>query len=253
VQEREVVPDLLRLALDVLLGGDSVRDEAIGPQFGDALLGLDVRVHLRLRVRGLIGLVVPEAAVADQIDQHVVAELLAEGERQPRRAHARRHVVRVDVDDRHVEALGQVRGPARRARVVGVGGEADLVVRDQVDAPTDLVAVERLKVERLRDNALGREGGVAVDHDRHRRVGVLVRMRALARGLRRPRGALDDRVDVLEVARVGLQVDADRPPVRQLVGALSAVVVLDVAGAPLGNGRHGLERRGASNSAKIVS
>ena len=57
--------------------------------------------------------------------------------------HARR-VVGVDVDDRDVEALGEVRGPVGRAAVVRVGREADLVVRDQVDRAADAVAVERL-------------------------------------------------------------------------------------------------------------
>ena len=245
VQQRQVVPHLLRLALDLLLGDHAFGDQPVRPQLGDALLGLDLRVHLRLRVGGLVGLVVAEAAVADQVDQDVVAELLAEGEREPHGAHAGGHVVGVDVDDRHVEALRQVRGPARRAGVVGVGREADLVVRDDVHRAADLVAVERLQVERLRDDALGRERRVAVDHDRHRRVRVLVGVRALARGLRRARGALDDRRDVLQVARVGLEVDADRAAVGQLVGALRAVVVLDVAGAALRDRRHRLERRGA--------
>jgi hypothetical protein len=121
------------------------------------------------------------------------AELLAERERQAHRADARRHIVGVDVDDRHVEALRQVRRPARRARVVGIRREADLVVHDQVHRPADLVAVERLQVERLRDDPLRGERRVAVDRDRHRRVGVLVRVRPLARGLRRARRALDHR------------------------------------------------------------
>ena len=55
----------------------------------------------------------------------------------------------------------------------------------------------------------------------------------------------DDRVHVLEVRRVALEVDEDRVPVGQLVGALRAVVVLDVAGAALRQRRDGLERRGA--------
>ena len=70
-------------------------------------------------------------------------------------------------------------------------------------------------------------------------------MRALARRLDRARGALDDRRDVLEVARVGLQPDDDRAVVGQLVGALGAVVVLDVAGAALRDRGHGLDRGGA--------
>ena len=51
--------------------------------------------------------------------------------------------------------------------------------------------------------------------------------------------------DVLEVARVGLQPDDDRAAVVEPVGALGAVVVLDVAGAALRDRRHGLDRRRA--------
>src|ERR1700759_1599482 len=65
VQQREFVPDLLRLAVDLLLGDDAFGDEAVGPQFGDALLALDLRVHLRLRVGRLGRLLVGAAAVAE--------------------------------------------------------------------------------------------------------------------------------------------------------------------------------------------
>ena len=70
-------------------------------------------------------------------------------------------------------------------------------------------------------------------------------VRALARRLRRARRADHDRVDELEVRRVRLEVDEDRLAAAQLVGALRAVVVLDVAGAALRDRRDGLERRGA--------
>ena len=81
-----------------------------------------------------------------------------------------------------------------------------------------------------------------MDHDRHRRVGVLMGVRSLARGLRGARGALDDRRDILEVAWVGLQVHLDALAVRELVGALGAVVVLHVSRAALRDRRHRLER-----------
>ncbi len=208
-------------------------------------MDLDLCVHLGLGVGGLVGLVVAEAAVADQVDQDVVAELLAEREGEADGADAGGDVVGVDVDDRDVEALREVRGPARGAGVVGVGGEADLVVGDEVDGAADLVAVERLQVERLGDDPLGGERGVAVDRDRDGGVGVLVGVGPLAGGLGGAGGALDDGGDVLEVGGVGLEVDVDRVPVGELVGAVGAVVVLDVAGAPLGDRGDGLERRGA--------
>ena len=108
VEVGEVVPHLLGLALHLLARDHAFGDQAVGPQLGDALLVLDLGVHLRLRVGGLVGLVVPEAPVADQVDQDVVAELLAEGEGQAHGTHAGGHVVGVDVDDRHVEALREV-------------------------------------------------------------------------------------------------------------------------------------------------
>ena len=248
MQAGELVPALLLPGVDLVLGDHAVLDQRLRVEVRDALVALDLRVHLRLRVRRLVGLVVAEAPVADQVDQHVVAELGAEGHRQPDRGDAGLDVVGVDVDDRDVEALGEVRCPGRRARVLEVGREADLVVLHEVQRAADLVAVEALEVQRLRDHALPGEGRVAVQHDRHRGVLVALGARPAAVGLRGARGAHHDRVDELQMARVGLQVDEDLAALAQLVGARVAVVVLDVAGAALrdlGDGLDDLERRGA--------
>ena len=70
-----------------------------------------------------------------------------------------------------------------------------------------------------------------------------MRVRALARGLRGACGADDDRVHVLEVRRVALQVHEDRAAVGQHVGPLRAVVVLHVAGAALRDRRDRVEGR----------
>ena len=68
----------------------------------------DHRVHERLRVRRLVALVVAVTAVADQVDDHVLAEFSRYNMRQPAAVEARLRVVRVDVEDRNVEALGLV-------------------------------------------------------------------------------------------------------------------------------------------------
>ena len=68
----------------------------------------------------------------------------------------------------HVEALRHVAGVGGRAALLRVGGEAHLVVGDDVDRAAGRVAVERLQVERLGDHALAGEGGVAVEQQRHR-------------------------------------------------------------------------------------
>ena len=203
---------------------------------------LDQLVHLRLRVGGLVGLVVAEAAVADQVDERVAAEGLAEVGGEPHGRDAGLDVIRVHVDDRHVEALGRVGGVARRAALLRIGREAELVVGDHVDRAAGGVAGQRLQVERLGDDALPGEGGVAVDQHRHDRGGIVGEVARLAARLVGACAALDHGVDVLEVARVGGERHGHAAPRARRVGAAGAVVVLDVAGAALGRGGVDRER-----------
>ncbi len=100
---------LLRLLGRHLAGGDS-RSAKLLPHRG---LLVDRVRHERLRVRGLVLLVVAEAAVADEVDDDVVPEALAEGHREPRGRDGGLGIVGVHVDDRRVEALREV------ARVAG--------------------------------------------------------------------------------------------------------------------------------------
>ena len=223
-------------------------DQLLGVDLGDRRVLLDLRRHLRLRVGGLVGLVVAVAAVADQVDDDVAAPLLAVGHRQPHRGDAGLDVVGVDVDDRAVEALRHVAGVRGRAVLLRVGGEADLVVGDQVDRAAGRVAGERLQVERLGDHALAGEGGVAVQQHRHRDVRVVVELRARVLGLGGAGAAGDHRVDELEVARVRVEAHLHLVVVAGREQALGAVVVLDVAGARVrhrGDRLHPVERLGA--------
>src|SRR5207249_11242813 len=75
------------------------------------------------------------------------------------------------------------------ARVVGgasflrIGGEAELVVPDQMDGAAGGVALEARQVERLRHNALRGERCVAVDQQGERHRPVVNRVLAAAIGL----------------------------------------------------------------------
>ena len=160
-------------------GGDALGDQLLGVELGDRLVRLDLRRHQRLRVGGLVGLVVAEAAVADHVDDDVAVPALAVGHRQADRRHAGLDVVGIDVDDRHVETLRQVGGVGGRAGVLGVGGEAHLVVLDDVDGAAGAVAPQALQVERFGDDSLGGEGGVAVQQDGDRALRVLAQLRAV--------------------------------------------------------------------------
>ena len=196
------------------LGGIAARPGIVGAQQAllDQLGGEDLAhrrvfvnrlVHLRLGVGGLVRLVVAEAPVADQVDDDVAAELLAEGGGEPDRADAGGDVVGIDMDDRQVEALGNVRGVASGAALLGVGGETQLVVRDHVQGAAGGVALELGQVEDLGHHALRRKRGVAMNQDRDGAGPIEVRLRSFSPRLLGAAPALDDRIDRFQVAGVG--------------------------------------------------
>ena len=177
---------------------------------------------------GLSRLVVTAAAVADEVDHDVLVERLAELEGQPRDADHGLRVVAVHVEDRRLDHAGHVGGVHRRARGLRGGGEADLVVDDDVDGAAGAVAAQLRHVERLGDHALAGEGRVAVQGDRQDGE---VRAALVDDVLLGADDALDDRVDRLQVGGVGGQRDLDLLAVQAGEGALGAQVVLHVAGA----------------------
>ena len=210
-------------------------DQRLGEELAHGAPVVDLGVHQRLRVAGVVALVVPVAPVADEVDDHVLVEPLAVGVGEPRHPHARLGVVAVDVEDRGLDDLGDVGGVEARPGGLGRGGEPDLVVDHDVDRAAHPVALDVAHVERLGHDALPGEGGVAVHEDRqHReRLGVVDLV------LLGPDHALDHRVDRLEVAGVGGQLDVDLVAGPALELADLAEVVLHVARALDGRGVEG--------------
>ena len=135
--------------------------------FADVLALLDRLVQQRLRELRLVGFVVAAAAVAVHVDHDVALELAAEIHRQ---AHDLGHgfgIFAVDVEDRDLQHLGHVGGVGAAAAFAGAGGEADLVVDDDVQRAADGVASQLAEVERFLHDAFAGERGVAVDQQRH--------------------------------------------------------------------------------------
>ena len=166
------------------------------------------------------------AAVADQVDDDVVGEGGAVVDRHRRHLGHRLEVLAVDVEDGDRQPPRDVGGEARGVQVPGLGGEADQVVDDDVDRAADVEAGEVGQVERLGERPLAGEGGVAVEEDRHH----LPPRVAAAPRLLGAHPADGDRIDRLEVAGVGDQVDRQLAAVAGAEGAGRAHVVLDVAG-----------------------
>src|SRR5262245_20537847 len=96
----------------------------------------------------LVALVVPPAPVADEVNEEVAMEALPVQARQAHSGGAGGGIVRVDVQDGNLEAFGEVASVERRARLVRLGGEADLVVGDEVNRAASLVAGQPREVER---------------------------------------------------------------------------------------------------------
>jgi hypothetical protein len=195
--------DPLELALVVaqrllgLLDGDvAAADQRLGVELAHRALALDQAVHQRLGHRRVVALVVAAAAVADHVDDDVLAERLAVVEGQPGDAHARLGVVAVDVEDRrldHPRHIGAVEG---RARGGGGGGEADLVVDDHVHRAASAISAQLREVECLGHHTLAGEGSVAVHQDGQHGEALLALVDAV---LLRAGDALEHRVDGLEV------------------------------------------------------
>ena len=83
-------------------------------------------VHEGLREAGLVDLVVPVLAVADEVDDDVAVPALAPLGRQLVCARHRLHVVAVHVQDGRVQRLGYVRAVRRRAALARVRREGHL-------------------------------------------------------------------------------------------------------------------------------
>ena len=209
---------------------------------------VDDLVHLRLGERRLVAFVVSPATVADQIDQEILAEGVAVLDRHAHRGQAAFRIVGIDMHDRNLEALGEIAGVAGRARIAGRGGEADLVVGNDVNGAAGGVAGKRGEIERFGHHALAGEGRIAMDENGHARLVVPHRFaRFVGDILRSAHHADHDRIDRLEVARVRRErqrhldhvtlLSAEQPRaevVFHVAGELLGRIVLVLLRSPLG-------------------
>ena len=184
-------------------------------------------VHQGLGRGRLVGFVMTVPAVAHQIDDDVFVELhpVFEGE-----AHDKAHrlrIIRIDVENRRFHHLRHIGTIQRRTRVARIaGGEAHLVVDDDVDGAAGAEAARLRQLQRLHDDALTRKRRVPVNlHRQH-----LVTRRIAAAFLPRTRRSFDDWVDDLEMRRVERQGNVDIARHRFEVRRES-LVILDVTRA----------------------
>mmetsp|Transcript_9612 Transcript_9612/g.15211 ORF Transcript_9612/g.15211 Transcript_9612/m.15211 type:complete len:323 (+) Transcript_9612:2786-3754(+) len=166
------------------------------------------------------------AAVTDDIDDDILAKLLAVlsgGRAHP--AHSFQ-IVGIHMKDRRAHRLGYVRSIRRRPREPGVCCEPDLVVENNVYYTSSGVALNIAHGQRLPHDSLPRKRRIPVQQHRHGlAAGALIHHVVLLRA----RFAQDHSIGSLQVRGVGYKREPHRlAKAGELVVAV-AEVVLDVA------------------------
>jgi hypothetical protein len=186
---------------------------------------------------GVVDLAVAVAAIAEEVDDDIGVEAMAEFRSDSRDADDCVGVLGIDVEDGNWEALGDVGGEARGVGLLGNRGEAEQVIDDDVDGAADLEAGERSEDQAFGQDSLAGEGGVSVHDDGEDLVAaglvgaIRIARRLADAGLFGARAAEGDGIDRLEMAGVGDEVQGDGAAVGGAVLAGCAHVVLDVATA----------------------
>src|SRR5579871_1063030 len=186
---------------------------------------LDGFIEQGLRNRGIVDFAVSMAAIADYVDDHVAAKVIAILQRHARYAHYGIRVLTIDVENRDILAPPQIRGKARRVQLRRRGGKADQVVNHDVDGTAYGITLHPGEIQSLRPDALAGKCRISV-HDDSQEAGRAVLAGARLLG---PHPPQRHRVDRLQVAGIGNQVNVDGASVLGGVNAGGAQVVLHIA------------------------
>src|ERR1035438_4046542 len=209
--------------LGLRVGGADV----VGVDFPERRMLFDLLIEKRLRDGGVVDFAVAVAAVADEIDDYVGAELVAVFGSEAGDADDGVDVFAVDVEDRNRLAARDAGGEAGRVLFGVAGGETEEIVDDDVDGAADGVSGEVGVVHRLGEDALSGERGVAV----HEQGEIFFAAAFPGAGLLGARRADGDGVDGFQVAGIRDQVDMNFSATARGVFAGRAHVVFHVAGA----------------------
>ena len=208
-------------------GEHSLGSQLVGVQLARRRLLANDLVHERLGGRRLVAFVVAVAPVADQVNHHVLVKFHAVLERKSRDETHRLRIIGIDMEYRrfdHLRHVGAIKSGACIARIAG--GETHLVVDDDVHRTARVEAARLRQLQRLHDDALSGECGVAVNLDRQ----DLVAGRIAAPLLPCAHRAFDDRVHHFQVRGIERQRDVHIARRGFQIGGKS-LVVFDVARA----------------------
>ena len=206
--------------LDLTLGDQAVFDQTLSIERQSGLMRLDLLIHDRVGEHGLIALVVTKPAVAEDVDDHVLVELLAELGRDLGGVNHGLGVITVHVEDRSLNHQRDIRGIGAGAAEMRRGGKADLVVHHDMHGAAGLVTAQTRQAEPFGHNTLTGKGRVTVQQDTHYGGAVLVfQLVLLGADL-----AQNDGVHRLKVAGVGGQRQVNAVSVKRPVAGGAEVI-----------------------------
>ncbi len=159
--------------------------------------------------------------VADDVQDDVAVEFHPEFRRHAGAEDHRFRVVAINVQNGRLDRLGDVGAIQARVGVRRDGGEADLVVDDQVDGAACAVADQLAHRQGFVNQALTREGRIAVHQQRHDRGAGLGVARPILAGTDL---ADNDGIDGFQMRRIRLERHMDAVSVDFEVGGGSEMV-----------------------------
>ncbi len=214
-------------SLELAHATGDVDAELLRVELGERRMALDAAVAQWLGDGGVVDFGVSMTPIADEIDDHVAVEGVAILGSERGDAHNGSGIFGIDVEDGDGQPAGEIRREAPGVGLVGLGGETDEVVDDDVNAAADREALDFSKIESLGPDALTGESGVSVDGDGEDAVDAVGAPAGLL-GAGAPHG---DGIDSLEMAGVRDEMQGDPLVIAGVKDAGGSDVVFHVAAA----------------------
>ena len=141
----------------------------------------------------------PVLAIAPEFDEGITPKRLAEFSGSLHRPHACFWIIAIDMKNRDVIRLRQIRAVLTAKSVLWIRRESNLIIDDHMKRAADVISSQLHKVEALRHRSLSRKRRVAMDKHRNNFFSLAV----FAQILLCSRSPERDSVDKFQMRRIG--------------------------------------------------
>src|SRR6266478_4501012 len=128
--------------------------------FGDGL------IKHRLGEGGLVTFIMPEPAIAEHVDDHIALELMTEVHAQANHLGDSFRILAIDMKNRDLKHLRDIRRVRARARLIRAGGKTNLVIDHHVQRSSYGVSAKPAQIQSLLHDAFASKRSVLVNQQR---------------------------------------------------------------------------------------